>query len=142
MPNFWSNFLPFTKRSGLCFSPVGGGGTLTFFKDAKFLVNFFSLYQALWTLFFSSGGGGGGVEGGVVQTLTFFKDAKFWSNFFPFTKHSGLCFSPVEGRGGGGRNLRKLPFDASAVNILVFVNASPPLWSILQKEILHEKPIN
>ena len=89
----------------------------TFFKDAKFLVKNFFLYQVLWTLFFSGGGGG-------VRLPTFFKDAKSevknfsqvggggpTSNFFPripnlksknfsFTKRSGLCFSQVAGGGG------------------------------------------
>ena len=59
-----------------------GGSDPTFFKDAKFQVKNFSLYQVLC---FSQGGGGG-------QTQLFSRMPNFKSKMFPFTKRSGLVF--------------------------------------------------
>ena len=52
-------FFPFTKRSGLrIFSGWGGGvGSVIFDSESKSVVKNFSLYQALWTLFFLRVGG-------------------------------------------------------------------------------------
>ena len=111
------NFFPLPSTLDLEFSQ-GGGGSVIFDAESKSVVKIFSLYQALWTLFFLRVGGG--------DPYFLMLSPNLWSKFFPFTKHSGLRI--FSGWGGGS-----VIFDAESKSVVKNFSLYQALWTLFSQ---------